>query len=106
MAVAGQNHLLDFFGNIKMAELEGGTKAQKAVVCDLCEDFTKETNPSAKKAEPMCVKACPHDAAHRVDSLAFWMAVEGKITIRKAGALEAGEVQGVSLHRAELASKS
>jgi hypothetical protein len=89
-----------------MAELESGVKAKKAVVCDLCEDFTKEMNPGAKNAEPMCVKACPHDAAHRVDALAFWLAVEGKMSIRVAGALVPADVQGVSLHRAELASKS
>jgi Fe-S-cluster-containing hydrogenase component 2 len=35
---------------------------QKATSCDLCSDF----------AEPSCVYACPHDAAHRVNPRAFF----------------------------------
>jgi len=35
---------------------------QKATSCDLCSDF----------AEPSCVFACPHDAAHRVDPRHFF----------------------------------
>jgi Fe-S-cluster-containing hydrogenase component 2 len=35
---------------------------QKATSCDLCSDF----------AEPSCVFACPHDAAHRVDPRQFF----------------------------------
>ena len=35
---------------------------QKATSCDLCKDF----------AEPSCVYACPHDAAHRVDPRKFF----------------------------------
>jgi CRP-like cAMP-binding protein/Fe-S-cluster-containing hydrogenase component 2 len=35
---------------------------QKATSCDLCSDF----------AEPSCVYACPHDAAHRVNPQTFF----------------------------------
>src|ERR1700678_332187 len=35
---------------------------QKATSCDLCTDY----------AEPSCVYACPHDAAHRVDPRKFF----------------------------------
>ncbi|MFZ0643079.1 MAG: cyclic nucleotide-binding domain-containing protein [Candidatus Acidiferrales bacterium] len=35
---------------------------QKATSCDLCSEF----------AEPSCVYACPHDAAHRVNPRAFF----------------------------------
>ncbi len=38
---------------------------QKATSCDLCKDL----------AEPSCVYACPHDAAHRVDPNVFFQAV-------------------------------
>jgi CRP-like cAMP-binding protein/Fe-S-cluster-containing dehydrogenase component len=57
------------YGNINMQTLESmeadptqparqtAVKRQKATGCDLCKDH----------AEPSCVYACPHDAAHRVD---------------------------------------
>jgi Fe-S-cluster-containing hydrogenase component 2 len=35
---------------------------QKATSCDLCTDL----------AEPSCVYACPHDAAHRVEPNEFF----------------------------------
>jgi CRP-like cAMP-binding protein/Fe-S-cluster-containing hydrogenase component 2 len=38
------------------------TVKQKATSCDLCSDF----------AEPSCVYACPHDAAHRVNPRTFF----------------------------------
>ncbi|HEV2296326.1 MAG TPA: cyclic nucleotide-binding domain-containing protein [Tepidisphaeraceae bacterium] len=46
-----------------------GMKAvlSKASVCDLCESV---------RQEPNCVYACPHDAAFRVDALAFFAASE------------------------------
>jgi CRP-like cAMP-binding protein/Fe-S-cluster-containing dehydrogenase component/ferredoxin len=62
------------YGNINMhpfnvfADVPGaaGKKVamvkQKATSCDLCSDF----------AEPSCVFACPHDAAHRVDPRQFF----------------------------------
>ncbi|MGB7174587.1 MAG: hypothetical protein WBD23_13640, partial [Candidatus Acidiferrales bacterium] len=62
------------YGNINMhpfpveiADLErpGRTRAvvkQKATSCDLCTEH----------AEPSCVYACPHDAAHRVDPRKFF----------------------------------
>jgi CRP-like cAMP-binding protein/Fe-S-cluster-containing hydrogenase component 2/ferredoxin len=62
------------YGNINMhpfnvfadvAGLPGAKKAvvkQKATSCDLCSEF----------AEPSCVYACPHDAAHRVDPRQFF----------------------------------
>jgi CRP-like cAMP-binding protein len=62
------------YGNINMHPFEvfadvpgspGKKKAmvkQKATSCDLCSEF----------AEPSCVYACPHDAAHRVDPRQFF----------------------------------
>jgi CRP-like cAMP-binding protein/Fe-S-cluster-containing hydrogenase component 2 len=62
------------YGNINMhpfnvfadvAGAPGAKKAmlkQKATSCDLCSEF----------AEPSCVYACPHDAAHRVDPRKFF----------------------------------
>jgi Fe-S-cluster-containing hydrogenase component 2 len=38
---------------------------KKATSCDLCHDH----------AEPSCVYACPHDAAHRVDPNTFFQFV-------------------------------
>jgi len=45
---------------------------QKATSCDLCSEF----------AEPSCVYACPHDAAHRVDPGKFFASLLG-ITSKK-----------------------
>jgi Fe-S-cluster-containing hydrogenase component 2 len=57
------------YGNINVVNLSvgGGGKAQaelrpKAVVCDLCVEY----------AEPNCVRACPHDAAIRVEPRTFF----------------------------------
>ncbi|MGA8407159.1 MAG: cyclic nucleotide-binding domain-containing protein [Candidatus Acidiferrales bacterium] len=62
------------YGNINMhpfnvftdvAGMPGAKKAmvkQKATSCDLCSEF----------AEPSCVYACPHDAAHRVNPRTFF----------------------------------
>ena len=62
------------YGNINMhpfnvfADVPGAagkkvaTVKQKATSCDLCSEF----------AEPSCVYACPHDAAHRVDPRQFF----------------------------------
>jgi len=58
------------YGNINVtliADLAGGTarKAEynpKAVVCDLCVEYP----------EPNCVRACPHDAAFRVEPKEFF----------------------------------
>ena len=61
------------YGNINMHPFATGEKApdpenpgrmlavvrQKATTCDLCHDL-------GPKAEPSCVYACPHDAAHRM----------------------------------------
>ena len=41
---------------------------QKATSCDLCTDY----------AEPSCVYACPHDAAHRVDPRKFFADLLGQ----------------------------
>ncbi|MEX2272093.1 MAG: cyclic nucleotide-binding domain-containing protein [Vicinamibacterales bacterium] len=43
------------------------TTARKATGCDLCMEH----------AEPSCVYACPHDAAHRVEPLQFFASVQG-----------------------------
>ncbi len=57
------------YGNINVVELTAaggpGQKAQvrpKAVTCDLCAEY----------AEPNCVRACPHDAAMRVEPKSFF----------------------------------
>jgi CRP-like cAMP-binding protein/Fe-S-cluster-containing hydrogenase component 2 len=56
------------YGNInitEVSEVQDGKKAEprpKAVVCDLCKDFP----------EPNCVRACPHDAAIRVEPKSFF----------------------------------
>ena len=43
------------------------TTQRKATGCDLCMEH----------AEPSCVYACPHDAAHRVEPLAFFASMRG-----------------------------
>jgi CRP-like cAMP-binding protein/Fe-S-cluster-containing dehydrogenase component len=56
-------HPFDVFADVPGAP--GKKKAmvkQKATSCDLCSEF----------AEPSCVYACPHDAAHRVDPRQFF----------------------------------
>lgn len=42
---------------------------QKATGCDLCMEH----------AEPSCVYACPHDAAHRVEPVTFFASVRGGV---------------------------
>jgi len=56
-------HPFDVFADVPGSP--GKKKAmvkQKATSCDLCSEF----------AEPSCVYACPHDAAHRVDPRQFF----------------------------------
>jgi CRP-like cAMP-binding protein/Pyruvate/2-oxoacid:ferredoxin oxidoreductase delta subunit len=56
------------YGNINVVEVQESHRKQKAeprpkaVVCDLCVEFP----------EPNCVRACPHDAAIRVEPKAFF----------------------------------
>ncbi len=53
------------YGNINVTQVKDGRKAEprpKAVVCDLCVEFP----------EPNCVRACPHDAAIRVEPKEFF----------------------------------
>ena len=53
------------YGNINIVALAIGQKAEpkpKAVVCDLCTEYE----------EPNCVRACPHDAAMRVEPKTFF----------------------------------
>ena len=56
------------YGNINVVEVRETNRKQKAeprpkaVVCDLCAEF----------AEPNCVRACPHDAAIRVEPKTFF----------------------------------
>ncbi len=54
------------FGNIKMAEpdVSGRRTARLAVTCDQCESLSGRPGP-------MCVNACPHDAAHRWEASDF-----------------------------------
>ncbi len=57
------------YGNINMHPFEEkAVTKQKATSCDLCTD----------QAEPSCVYACPHDAAHRVEPNVFFRALIGK----------------------------
>ncbi len=64
------------YGNINMHPIgkeyvdqaTGETHQQrKAAVCDLCTDMCLDED-----ADPACVYACPHDAAHRVDGQTFF----------------------------------
>ena len=54
------------YGTINVVELMGGGQKPelrpKAVVCDLCAEYK----------EPNCVRACPHDAALRVEPRTFF----------------------------------
>jgi ferredoxin len=56
------------YGNINITDVSVGSDGKKceprpkAVVCDLCKDFP----------EPNCVRACPHDAAIRVEPKSFF----------------------------------
>jgi Fe-S-cluster-containing hydrogenase component 2 len=56
------------YGNINVVEVQESNRKQKAearpkaVVCDLCAEFP----------EPNCVRACPHDAAIRVEPKTFF----------------------------------
>ncbi len=52
------------YGNITIHPFPvvGGTEKKKATSCDLCTNL----------AEPSCVYACPHDAAHRVEPNQFF----------------------------------
>jgi Fe-S-cluster-containing hydrogenase component 2 len=74
------------YGNITMHEFKpgelGGTgqraegPKRKATSCDLCTNH----------AEPSCVYACPHDAAHRVDPNVFF-----KHVLNPASEIEIGK---------------
>jgi CRP-like cAMP-binding protein/Fe-S-cluster-containing dehydrogenase component len=67
----GNINLHPFDVTVDDPEHPGRKKAvvkQKATSCDLCKDF----------AEPSCVYACPHDAAHRVDPRKFFASLLGQ----------------------------
>ena len=67
----GNINLHPFDVTVDDPEHPGRKKAvvkQKATSCDLCKDF----------AEPSCVYACPHDAAHRVDPRKFFASLVGQ----------------------------
>jgi CRP-like cAMP-binding protein len=55
------------------------TTKKKATGCDLCMEH----------AEPSCVYACPHDAAHRVEPLAFFGTMFAAKDQRRTGSTEA-----------------
>jgi len=82
------------YGNINVVQIDvsaGRQKAEprpKAVVCDLCAEFP----------EPNCVRACPHDAAIRVEPKSFFARDLAGIQLAVPLAtitplVEAGEVQ-------------
>ena len=57
------------YGNISMQPVGSGAVAKrKATSCDLCTEH----------AEPSCVYACPHDAAHRVEPNTFFTGLVGR----------------------------
>jgi len=67
----GNINLHPFNVTVDDPERPGRKKAvvkQKATSCDLCTDY----------AEPSCVYACPHDAAHRVDPRKFFAGLLGQ----------------------------
>jgi CRP-like cAMP-binding protein/Fe-S-cluster-containing hydrogenase component 2 len=64
------------YGNLNLHPF--GDK-KKATGCDLCMEH----------AEPSCVYACPHDAAHRVDPLTYFSGMLGVEQRRPAGSTEA-----------------
>ena len=55
------------------------TTRKKATGCDLCMEH----------AEPSCVYACPHDAAHRVEPLAFFGTMSAVKDGKRTGSTEA-----------------
>jgi Fe-S-cluster-containing hydrogenase component 2 len=55
------------------------TTRKKATGCDLCMEH----------AEPSCVYACPHDAAHRVEPLAFFGTMVADKDQKRTGSTEA-----------------
>jgi CRP-like cAMP-binding protein/Fe-S-cluster-containing hydrogenase component 2 len=63
----------------KPTRMIAGTK-QKATGCDLCMEHE----------EPSCVYACPHDAAHRVEPLAFFGGMFGIKDQKQTGGSTAG----------------
>ena len=68
----GNINLHPFDVMVEDLERAGHQKAvvkQKATSCDLCTDH----------AEPSCVYACPHDAAHRVDPRKFFAGLLGQV---------------------------
>jgi len=62
----------------KPTRMIAGTK-QKATGCDLC----------MEQEEPSCVYACPHDAAHRVEPLAYFGGMLGIKDQKQTGSTEA-----------------
>jgi Fe-S-cluster-containing dehydrogenase component len=62
------------YGNIHMTPFADGKRAEpafKATTCDLCQDLSPQADPS-------CVYACPHDAAHRKNGRELLKEVEAK----------------------------
>ena len=51
------------------------TTKKKATGCDLCMEH----------AEPSCVYACPHDAAHRVEPLTFFAGMDHWVNVMGVG---------------------
>jgi|GEM_PF-872213 len=88
------------YGNINIVELfVDGKKAEpkpKAVVCDLCADYR----------EPNCVRACPHEAAIRVEPKSFFAQELAGVQLEvPVEAPQAGAPEGLEAAPGDLATK-
>lgn len=79
------------YGNITVHEFDRDGKdagdhgkVRKATSCDLCHD----------QAEPSCVYACPHDAAHRVNPTEFFARMLGQ-DLADAGGVSAAAAESM-----------
>ncbi|MBI3207565.1 MAG: cyclic nucleotide-binding domain-containing protein [Candidatus Solibacter usitatus] len=81
------------YGNINVVRLpfstdqHGGTARPKATVCDLCNGYE----------EPNCVRACPHDAAIRVDAARFFARDLAGVQLNVAGETQAAPAEAGAL---------
>ena len=71
-----QAHEVKHEGDREHAEQKKAVVQKKATTCDLCTEH----------AEPSCVYACPHDAAHRVEPRDFFAGTLGQRVGKSGGA--------------------